>query len=97
MVRAKINGVVVAEAEKTEIVEGNHYFPPDAVRDELLTDSSLHTTCPWKGVANYYDLEIDGEVIRNAAWYYPNTKPAAKQVEGYVAFYRNKGVEIELI
>jgi len=93
--RATWNGETLAEAppEVVEIVEGNVYFPPNAVRSELLRPSETHTVCGWKGTASYYDVVVDGAVNRDAAWYYPLTKDAAKHVEGYVAFWH--GVTIE--
>jgi uncharacterized protein (DUF427 family) len=85
-------GQVIAESDRTVVVEGNHYFPKEAVKAEFLRDSPTHTTCPWKGVASYYSLQVEGETNRDAAWYYPQTKDAAKHIEGYVAFW--KGVKI---
>jgi uncharacterized protein (DUF427 family) len=93
MPRAIWNGVVLAESDKTEIVEGNHYFPPDSLKKQYFRESKTHTTCPWKGLASYYDIEVNGHVNRDAAWYYPSTKPAAKKIAGYIAFW--KGVRIE--
>lgn len=83
---------VVAESEETIIIEGNHYFPPQSIREEYFKDSSTHTVCPWKGTASYYNLEVDGQVNADAAWYYPQAKDLAKKIEGYVAFW--KGVEV---
>ena len=93
MPRAIWNGAVLAESDRCEIVEGNHYFPPDTVRRDLLRDSATHTVCGWKGTASYYDVIVDGRVNRDAAWYYPQTEPAAANIEGYVAFWR--GVRVE--
>ncbi len=93
MPRAVWNGAVVAESDRCEIVEGNHYFPPDAVRRELLRDSATHTVCGWKGTASYYDIVVDGQVNKDAAWYYPEAKPAAGNIQGYIAFWR--GVKVE--
>ena len=93
MARATWNGAVIAESDDFEIVEGNVYFPPDAVRAEFLTPSDTHTVCGWKGTASYYTLSVDGAENRDAAWYYPETSEAAKNVEGYVAFW--KGVTVE--
>lgn len=90
--RAVWNGATLAESEKTVVVEGNHYFPPDSVHREHFRESATHTTCVWKGVASYYDVEVDGEVNKDAAWYYPEAKKAAKNIEGYVAFWH--GVEV---
>ena len=93
MPRAIWNGTVIAQSDRCEVVEGNPYFPPDAVKREYLRDSATHTVCGWKGTANYYDVVVDGEANHDAAWYYPEPKPAAHNIKGYVAFW--KGVEIE--
>ncbi|HVT05575.1 MAG TPA: DUF427 domain-containing protein [Thermoanaerobaculia bacterium] len=90
--RALWNGEVLADSDKTIVVEGNHYFPPDAVRMELFEPSTTHTTCGWKGVASYYHVVAGGKTNRDAAWYYPETKEAASQIAGYIAFW--KGVEV---
>jgi uncharacterized protein (DUF427 family) len=94
MPKAIWNGTVLAESDKCVVVEGNQYFPPDAIKKEYFKDSSNHTTCPWKGVASYYSIEVDGKVNKDAAWYYPTTKDAAKNIEGYIAFW--KGVKVEV-
>ena len=91
--RAIWNGAVLAESDKTIVVEGNHYFPPDAVNGDYLQESSTHTTCPWKGLASYYNVEVDGQVNRDAAWYYPSPKPAASHIKDHVAFWRGVSVE----
>jgi uncharacterized protein (DUF427 family) len=93
MIKAIWNGKVVAESALTETVEGNHYFPPDAVHKEFLRPSDTHTVCPWKGVAHYYTLDVDGKENRDAAWFYPEPKPAARNIAGCVAFW--KGVRVE--
>ena len=93
MPKAVWNGTVIAESERTKVVEGNQYFPPDAVRREHLRESSTHTTCPWKGVASYYDVVVGNEVNKDAAWYYPETKEAANDIRGYIAFWRGVAVE----
>lgn len=93
MPKAVWNGAVLAESEQTEIVEGNHYFPPDALKSEYFQDSSTHTTCPWKGVASYYSIVVDGQTNKDAAWYYPTPKDTAKNIAGYIAFW--KGVKVE--
>ncbi|HEY9431522.1 MAG TPA: DUF427 domain-containing protein [Blastocatellia bacterium] len=93
MMKAIWNGAVIAESDKTIVVEGNHYFPSDAVNKEYFQPSDTHTVCPWKGTASYYNVVVNGEVNKDAAWYYPNTKEAAKNVENYVAFW--KGVKVE--
>jgi uncharacterized protein (DUF427 family) len=92
MVQAVWNGTVVAESDETVVVEGNHYFPQEAVRSDVLRESSTQTRCPWKGLANYFTLEVDGQTNADAAWYYPEPKEAAKEITGHVAFY--KGVEV---
>jgi uncharacterized protein (DUF427 family) len=91
--KATWNGKTIAESDDTVVVEGNHYFPLDAVDRGLLTESTTHTTCAWKGVASYYDLVVDGEVNRDAVWYYPSPSDAAKEIAGRVAFW--KGVRVE--
>jgi uncharacterized protein (DUF427 family) len=93
MVRASWNGVVVAESDDTVVVEGNHYFPPSAVRSEYLRPSPSHTVCPWKGTASYYTLEVDGAQNVDAAWFYPETKRAADRIRGRVAFWHGVTVE----
>ncbi len=86
------NGKTLAESEDTVIIEGNHYFPEDSIRKEFFAPSSTHTTCPWKGIASYYSLKVDGKENPDAAWYYPDPKEAAKVIKGRVAFW--KGVEV---
>lgn len=93
MPRALWKGSVIAEGEAHQLVEGNVYFPPDAVREEHLKPSSTTTVCPWKGTAHYYHVVVDGEENRDAAWYYPDPKPAAAQIKDHVAFWR--GVQVE--
>ncbi len=90
--RATWNGTVIAESEDIIVVEGNHYFPPDSVRSELLRPSATHTTCPWKGLASYHSIQVDGRVNEDAAWYYPEPKAAAAQITGRIAFW--KGVTV---
>ncbi|MBS2963794.1 DUF427 domain-containing protein [Actinocrinis puniceicyclus] len=92
-VRAVWNGKVLAESAETVVVEGNHYFPPAAVHREYFTPSDTHTTCPWKGVASYYTVTVDGESNADAAWYYPEPKDAAAQIRDHVAFWRGVTVE----
>lgn len=92
MAKAIFNGTVIAESDSTRMVEGNHYFPPDAVRMEYLISSEHHTICPWKGEASYYSVEVDGQQAQDAAWFYPETKPAAAEIQGYIAFWR--GVKV---
>jgi len=93
MPKAMWNGTVIAESDRTKVVEGNQYFPPDSVRRAHLRESSTHTTCPWKGVASYYDVVVGDEVNKDAAWYYPETKEAANDIRGYIAFWRGVSVE----
>lgn len=93
MVKAIWKDKVIAESDKCEVVEGNKYFPPDSVKHEFLKESKTHSTCPWKGEASYYNIEVDGEVNEDAAWCYPEPKDAAKNIKGYVAFW--KGVKVE--
>ena len=93
MTTATWNGVVIAESDDIVTVEGNAYFPRESVRDDVLRDSDTHTVCPWKGTASYLDLEVDGQVNRDAAWYYPTPKDAAKEITGRVAFW--KGVRVD--
>ncbi|MGE0787294.1 MAG: DUF427 domain-containing protein [Sandaracinaceae bacterium] len=93
MARATWNGAVLAESDDVEIVEGNVYFPPSAIAREHFQESAHHTVCGWKGTASYYDVVVGGERNANAAWYYPSTKDAAKNIEGYVAFWNGVTVE----
>lgn len=86
------NGQVIAESDQTISLEGNYYFPAEAVRREFLEPSDTHTTCPWKGVASYYHVKVDNQINRDAAWYYPEPSEAAKQIKGYIAFW--KGVQV---
>ena len=95
MPRAIWKGQVLAEASpnEVEIVEGNVYFPVDKVNPDVLSSSSTHTTCAWKGVASYHDIVVGGETNKDAAWFYPDPKPAANNIKNYVAFWR--GVQVE--
>jgi uncharacterized protein (DUF427 family) len=93
MTKAVWNGVILAESDRTEVVEGNHYFPPDSINKEYFQESTTHTTCGWKGVASYYSIQVNGETNKDAAWYYPQTSSAAKNIEGYIAFW--KGVQVQ--
>ncbi len=86
------NGQIIAESDDTVVVENNHYFPHESVRADFVTDSNTHTTCPWKGVASYYTLQVDDKSNVDAAWYYPDPKPAAHAIKGRVAFW--KGVQV---
>lgn len=87
------NGKVIAESDDTIVIENNHYFPPGTLNRDYVIESETHTICPWKGKASYYSLNVDGKENRDAVWYYPEAKDAAKGIENYVAFWR--GVEIK--
>lgn len=87
------NKTIIAESEDTVVIEGNHYFPPSALKQEFFKSTDHHTVCPWKGTANYYSLEVAGKTNENAAWYYPEVSELAKGIKGRVAFW--KGVEVE--
>ena len=86
------NNEIIAESDDTIIVENNHYFPPTSVNSKYLEESSTHTTCNWKGIASYYTIIVGGKQNKDAAWYYPDAKDKAKNIEGYIAFWR--GVEV---
>ncbi len=86
--KATWNGTVIAESDETVVVEGNHYFPKAALRPEHFRPSTTHTTCGWKGQASYFDVVVGENVNRDAAWYYPEPKPAAEEIRGRVAFWR---------
>ena len=92
MVQAIWNDTVIAESDETVVVEGNHYFPRPSVREDVLRDSSKQTRCPWKGLASYFTIEVDGKTNPDAAWYYPQPSDAAQEIAGRVAFW--KGVEV---
>jgi uncharacterized protein (DUF427 family) len=92
MASASWNGVVIAESDNTIVVEGNHYFPRDSLNTEYFSDASERTSCPWKGIASYFDVVVEGQVNPGAAWYYPEPKPAASDIKDYVAFWR--GVKV---
>ncbi|MDA0660710.1 MAG: DUF427 domain-containing protein [Planctomycetota bacterium] len=93
MPTATWNGEVIAESHRTEVVEGNHYFPPESLRREFVRESETHTVCGWKGTASYYDVVVKGEVNQDAAWYYRQAKPEASHIQGYIAFW--KGVRVQ--
>lgn len=93
MPKAMWNGAVLAESDRCIVVEGNQYFPPDAIAPQYFTASDTHTVCAWKGRASYYDIVVNGQTNRDAAWYYPVPKDAAKNITGYIAFWR--GVHVE--
>ena len=97
MARAIFNGVVIAESDQTEMVEGNHYFPSESINNSYFQESSKTTVCGWKGLANYYDVVVNGEVGQNAAWYYTDPKPAAANIKDYVAFWGAVQVEDQLL
>lgn len=94
MPKATWNGAVLAESNHCEVVEGNQYFPPDSINKDYFQQSNTHTTCPWKGTASYYDVVVAGQVNQDAAWYYPEPKDAAKNIKGYIAFWRGVKVEV---
>jgi len=86
------NGAILAESDQTVVVDGNHYFPADSIVREHFIPSETHTVCGWKGTASYYDVAVDGATNKDAAWYYPDAKSDAKNIEGYIAFW--KGVTV---
>ena len=92
MMQAIWNGTVLAESDRTIVVEGNHYFPPESINQEYFCPSDTHTNCPWKGQASYYTISVAEQENKDAAWYYPDAKEKAKNIEGYIAFWR--GVKI---
>jgi uncharacterized protein (DUF427 family) len=87
------NNQVIAESSDTLVIEGNHYFPHESVKKKFMKPSDTHTTCPWKGIASYYNIEVDNETNQDAAWYYPDPKDGAKPIKGYIAFWRGVSVE----
>src|SRR5262249_12857772 len=87
------NGAVLAESDDTHVVEGNHYFPAESLKREFFQPSATHTVCGWKGTASYYNVVVNGQSNLDAAWYYPDPLPAAKEIAGRVAFW--KGVQVE--
>lgn len=93
MAKAMWNGTVLAESDRYEVVEGNVYFPPETIRREYFADSDRTSWCPWKGEAQYYHVRVNGEENRDAAWYYPETKSAADNIRGHIAFWRGVTVE----
>ena len=86
------NGETIAESNDTIVIENNHYFPKESVNPEFIAGSETHSTCPWKGIASYYSIIVNDKVNRDAAWFYPQPKPAASQIKDRVAFW--KGVEV---
>ena len=93
MAKAIWNDTIIAASDVFEVVEGNIYFPASSIKREYFQDSATHTTCPWKGVASYYNVVVDGQTNQDAAWNYPSPKDAAKQIKDHVAFW--KGVSVE--
>jgi uncharacterized protein (DUF427 family) len=93
MVQAIWNGAILAQSDRCEIVEGNYYFPPHSINTEYFQPSNTHTICSWKGQASYYTIAVDGQENKDAAWYYPDPKEKAKNIKGYIAFW--KGVKVE--
>lgn len=93
MAKATWNGAVLAESDETIVVEGNHYFPRDSIVVEHFVESTRQTRCPWKGLASYFDLVVDGQTNPGAAWYYSSPTPAAADIKDYVAFW--KGVSVD--
>ena len=93
MAKASWGGKVIADSGATREIEGNQYFPPDAVKKEFLKPSGHTTVCPWKGIAHYYHVEVDGLKNANAAWYYPEPKPAAAEIKNRIAFWN--GVKVQ--
>jgi uncharacterized protein (DUF427 family) len=93
MPKAMWNEAVIADSENTVVVEGNHYFPANSLNREYFSPSPTTTICPWKGTAHYYTLEVNGERNPDAAWYYPEPKPAAKEIKDHVAFWRGVAVQ----
>lgn len=91
--RAVVNGTVIAESDETVVVEGNHYFPPEAIHREFFTPTSHTTVCPWKGTASYYDVTVDDDTLSNVAWFYPDPKEKAENIRDHVAFYSKVTVE----
>lgn len=86
------NGKIIAESNETIVIENNHYFPVGSVKKEFIKNSETHTVCPWKGQASYYNLVVEGKTNIDAAWYYPQPRPLAKNIQNYIAFW--KGVQV---
>lgn len=93
MAKAIWEGEVLAESGETVMVEGNHYFPPDSIRRDFFKPSEQTSTCPWKGLARYYDIEVNGKTNPEAAWSYAEPKSAAQEIKDHIAFWR--GVKVE--
>lgn len=90
--KASWNNVDIAESDETVVVEGNHYFPPETIKRDYFQESATRSTCPWKGEASYYNVVVNGQVNKDAAWYYPEPKAAAAEIKNHVAFWR--GVKV---
>ena len=90
--KALCNGTVIAECDDTVVVEGNLYFPAESVHAQYLTASPTNTSCPWKGIASYQHVTVDGQLNSDAAWFYPEPKEAAAEIKGRYAFW--KGVQV---
>ncbi len=95
MAKALFDGVVVAESDKTEMVEGNHYFPPNSIKMEYFHKTETHTSCPWKGTASYYTIKVGDNEYKDAAWVYPEALPKAVHIKDHIAFWKGRGVTIE--
>ncbi len=93
MKKAIWNGQTIAESNDTIVIEGNHYFPPSDINKAFFTNNETHTVCSWKGTASYFDITVNGKINKDAAWYYPETSDLAKNIKGYIAFW--KGVSVE--
>jgi len=87
------NNQIIAESDKNQVVEGNHYFPAESIKKEFFLESQTHTTCPFKGIASYYNVNVEGNENKDAAWFYPEVKAGFTTIKGYVAFW--KGVTVE--
>lgn len=90
--KATWNGQIIAQSNETKVIEGNHYFPAESINSEFFKASETQSVCPWKGTASYKSLLVNGDENKDAAWYYPETRPMAREIEGYYAFW--KGVEV---
>jgi uncharacterized protein (DUF427 family) len=91
--KAIFNKTVIAQSDKTVVVEGNNYFPLESINMDYFTETTHHSTCPWKGKASYYTVKVNDEISENAAWFYKDPKDAAKEIKNYVAFWKNVSVE----
>lgn len=91
--KAIFNKTVIAQSDKTVVVEGNNYFPLESINMDYFTETTHHSTCPWKGKASYYTIKVNDEITENAAWFYKEPKDAAKELKNHVAFWKNVSVE----